>query len=101
MSLRDWIVARAKKIEEEDKNSYTHWLEHEAEDMGLNDPPIDAQKALNFLIYYLLGPDWCVWTCESTSQTNSAAVHCILLEHSPKYRRERRRFRRKIMGGNK
>lgn len=94
-NLRDWIVNRAKEIQKEDRESFTYWFENEAEDCGICDPPIEAQKALNFLINYLLGCDWYVCACESTRQTNTAAVFDILRKYSPKFNREWSRYVRK------
>lgn len=76
--------------------TFTHWLEYEAKDCGLCDPPLEPQKALDFLIDYLLGENWYVPISENTLQTNSAAVYEILLKYSPKFRKELKKFRKKM-----
>lgn len=67
---------------------FTDWLENDAEDCGLFDPPLEPQLAINFLIYYLLGDDWYVVGPEAQTQINAAAVFDILLKHSKKFRKE-------------
>ena len=49
-----------KKKTISEKNTLTYWLRHEAEDCGLMQPPLNAQKALDLLKNYLLGEDWYV-----------------------------------------
>ncbi len=75
---------------------FTHWLDNEAIDCGICDPPLDAQKALDFLKDYLLGEDWCVTNPENVQQVNSAIVYDILKKYSPKFRKEYRIYRRAI-----
>ena len=80
--------------------SFLHWLQNDAEDCGLFDPPLPAQQGLNFLIDYLLGEDWYVTLPECIEQTNSAAVYEILYNYSRKFRKEikhDRRLRRKAL----
>lgn len=71
-----------------EKNRFTYWLEHEAEDCGLMQPPLPAQKAVNFLKDYLLGEDWYVVNPVNTEQCNAQAVHEILYKYSREYRKE-------------
>lgn len=70
------------------KQTFTDWLENEAEDCGMCDPPLEAQKAIQFLRDYLLDEGWHVIAPERTKQVNTAIVHDILLEHSSKFRKE-------------
>ena len=79
----------------DEKCTYTYWLDNEAEDCGLCDPPLDPQKGLHFLINYLLDDGWYVAMPESQSQVNSVAVYDILYKYSPKFRRELRKRRRR------
>ena len=71
-----------------DKNTFTHWLRYEAEDCGIMQPPLDAQKALGFLCNYLLGEDWYVVNPVNTEQCNTQLVHEILMKYSREYRKE-------------
>ena len=75
-----------KKVSE--KNKFTYWLEHDAKDCGLMQPPLEAQKALGFLCNYLLGEDWYVIDPVNTEQCNTQAVHEILMKYSREYRKE-------------
>lgn len=85
---------RKKKAVSREKQ-FTYWLEHDAEDCGLCDPPLDAQKALNFLTDYLLGEDWYVVMPESQKQVNSAIVWDILYKYSSEFNKELKRWRNK------
>jgi hypothetical protein len=73
------------------KNQYTYWLKYEAEDCGILQPPLNAQKALDFLKDYLLGENWYVVNPVNTEQCNAQIVHEILYYYSSKYRREYKR----------
>lgn len=73
------------------KNQFTFWLKHEAEDCGIMQPPLNAQKAVHFLKDYLLGEDWYVVNPVNAEQCNSQTVHEILMKYSKDYRREYRR----------
>ena len=74
------------------EKQFTYWLEHEAKDCGLCDPPLDAQKALQFLTDYLLGENWYVATSESTEQVNSVIVWEILNKYSKEFRKEKKKY---------
>ena len=75
-----------KKVSEQ--NQFTYWLKHDAEDCGLMQPPLNAQKALGFLCDYLLGEDWYVINPVNTEQCNTQLVHEILLKYSKEYKKE-------------
>lgn len=74
------------------EKQFTYWLEHEAKDCGLCDPPLDAQKALQFLTDYLLGENWYVAMSESTEQVNSVIVWEILNKYSKEFRKEKKKY---------
>lgn len=68
----------------------TEWIVNQP-DYGLCNPPMDSQTALNFLFEYLgLPPDS---ISESVEQTNTYIVFEILLKHSPKFRKEYKKWR--------
>ena len=75
-------------VSKSSKQKFTDWLKNEAEDCGMCDPPLEAQKAMQFLRDYLLDEGWHVVAPESTKQVNTAIVHDILLEHSSEFRKE-------------
>jgi hypothetical protein len=75
------------------EKQFTYWLEHEAKDCGLCDPPLEAQKAIQFLKNYLLGENWYVVTSESTEQVNSAIVWEILRKYSKEFRKELKQYK--------
>ena len=80
---------------------FTDWLKNNAVDCGMCDPPMEAQKAIDFLKDYLLGEGWCVTMPESTQQVNTAIVFEILLNHSSKFRKEWKKFtKEKMQGGS-
>lgn len=76
------------KVKVSRKNQFTHWLKYDAKDCGLMQPPLDAQTALDFLQYYLLGEDWYVVNPVNALQCNTQLVHEILMNYSPQYRKE-------------
>ena len=76
----------SKKVRRE--RQFTYWLANDAEDCGLMQPPLDAQKALDFLKAYLLGEDWYVVNPVNTEQCNTQMVHEILMKYSREYRKE-------------
>jgi hypothetical protein len=87
------------------KNQFTYWLRHKAEDCGIMQPPLKAQKAVDFLQTYLLGEDWYIVNPVNCEQGNSQVVHEILMKYSKDYRkeysRECRRAKRIIKEGIK
>lgn len=85
-----------KKISE--KNQFTYWLENEAEDCGIMQPPLPAQKAISFLIDYLLGENWYVVNPVNAEQCNTQAIHEILLRYSKEYRKEYKQACKKHYG---
>jgi hypothetical protein len=75
------------------EKQFTYWLEHEAKDCGLCDPPLEAQKAIRFLKDYLLGESWSVTIPESTEQINSVIVWDILYKYSKEFRKELKQYK--------
>ena len=81
-----------KKPNLREEKTFTHWLQHEAEDCGLMQPPLDAQKALDILKDYLLGEDWYVVNPVNTQQCNTQLVYEILEKYSPEFKKEIKRW---------
>lgn len=75
---------------------FTDWLDNDAEDCGLCDPPIDAQLAINFLKDYLLGENWYVAMPESPQQVNTAIVFEILYTYSKDFRKEWKEYKKRF-----
>ena len=75
---------------------FTDWLENEAVDCGMCSPPLDSQKALNFLTNYLLGENWYILMPESQQQVNTEIVYEILSRHSRKFRKEWKKYLKKL-----
>lgn len=69
-------------------NQFTFWLRYKAKDMGLMQPPLNAQLAVDFLKNYLLGEDYYVINPVNTEQCNAQIVHDILWRYSRQYRKE-------------
>lgn len=78
------------------KNQFTYWLRHKAEDHGIMQPPLKAQKAVDFLRTYLLGEDWYIINPVNCEQGNSQVVHEILMKYSKDYRKEYSRECRRV-----
>ena len=83
------IFKNNSKVSE--KNTFTYWLSHEAEDCGIMQPPLNAQKALGFLCDYLLGEDWYVVNPVNTEQCNTQLVYEILMKYSSEFNKEMKR----------
>lgn len=73
----------------------TSWLQNDAKDCGLCDPPMKAQEAVDFLKDYLLGENWYVTMSENTEQCNGAIVWEILSKYSPRFRKEVKQWRKR------
>ena len=71
---------------------FTEWLDSQG-DYGLCSPPIDFATAFQFVKDYLLPEGWLDTMPQSARQTDCAALHAILMEHSPRYRREYASYR--------
>lgn len=55
---------------------------------GVLPAPISSQVALQVLVEYLLGEDWCVALPASQEQINTAIVDNILQKYSREYRKD-------------
>ena len=73
---------------------FTEWLKNDSIDCGICEPPMEAQKALNFLRDYLLGEDWYVTNPVSTQQVNTDIVFEILSKHSRVFRKEWKKYKK-------
>lgn len=71
---------------------FTEWLKNDSIDCGVCDPPMEAQKAIDFLQNYLLGEDWYVTVPESTQQVNTVIVFEILMKYSREFRKEWKQY---------
>ncbi|MBO5462202.1 MAG: hypothetical protein J6A49_02705 [Clostridia bacterium] len=71
---------------------FTDWLENEAVDCGMCDPPLEPQKALYFLKNYLLGEGWYITKPETIYQVNTAIVFEILSKNSSEFQKEWREY---------
>jgi hypothetical protein len=72
----------------------TKWMEKQ-ESYGIFLPPMEAQKAVDFLCQYLLGNNWCSPNPVSTRQINTEIVIEILYKYSSSFRKEVRRWKMK------
>lgn len=75
---------------------FQKWLDKNWEKDNMFSPSLDAQTALNFLESYLLGVDWYIVNPLTTSQANCEVVHEILYKYSKKYRKELKKYKRKV-----
>jgi hypothetical protein len=84
-----------KKPRLSEEKTFTYWLANEAEDCGLMQPPLDAQRAVDFLKDYLLGEDWYVVNPVNTEQCNTQIVYEILEKYSIEFNKEKKRWYKK------
>ena len=75
---------------------FTEWLENDAEDCGICPSPMNAQCAVDILKDYLLGEDWYVHMPINIEQVNSEIVFDILMKYSIKFRKEWKRYCKKV-----
>ena len=68
--------------------TFTEWMDNNWEKENMFPPPLDAQKAINFLEKYLLGDDWYIVNPLTNAQANVEIVHEILYRYSKKYKKE-------------
>lgn len=68
--------------------TFRKWLDENWDKNNMLPPPLEAQKAVNFLEQYLLGEDWYIVNPLTTAQANVEIVHEILYKYSRKYRKE-------------
>ncbi len=88
-----------KKNKVSRNKQFTYWLAREAEDCGLMQPPLAPQRAVDFLMDYLLGEDWYIVNPVNSEQCNTQIVHEVLYKYSREYRKEYSRAMRR--GTNK
>lgn len=69
---------------------FTEWLREafEKDPDNLCDPPIEYERAIHYLIMYLLGEDWYVDMPEHPTQVATAVTYEILKKYSRRFRRE-------------
>lgn len=89
------MINRKKKTAISEEKQFTYWLEHDAKDCGILQPPLDAQKALYFLKDYLLGENWYVVNPVNTEQCNTQIVWEILQKYSSEFNNELKRWYKK------
>jgi hypothetical protein len=80
-----------KKQRLSEEKTFTYWL-NRAEDCGIMQPPLNAQKALDILKDYLLGEDWYVVNPVNTEQCNTQLVYEILSKYSKEFNDEKKRW---------
>ena len=68
--------------------TFRKWLDENWDKNNMFPPPLEAQKAIDFLEQYLLGEDWYIVNPLTTAQANVEIVHEILYKYSRKYRKE-------------
>ena len=74
--------------------TFTKWLDINWQKGNMFPPPMEAQKAVNFLEKYLLGEDWYIVNPLTTAQVNVEVVHNILYKYSRKYRKEYKKYQK-------
>ena len=61
---------------------------------GLCPAPLSAEAALDILVNYLLGDNWCVVLSMNKEQTNAAAVEQILDKYSKQWKKDWKYFQK-------
>lgn len=75
---------------------FTEWVDKNWEKGNLCAPELEPQKAIYFLVDYLLGEDWYTSAIGNVKQINVDIVAAILEKHSMKYRRELRKYKKSV-----
>lgn len=83
------------------KNSFLRWQKHNWEENNLFPPELEPQKAIHFLVDYLLGEDWYFVEPVNAKQGNVYILHAILMEYSSKYRKELKNQEKKLKRGRR
>lgn len=69
------------------KETFSEWFDKQPS-YGLCDPPMNSDRALQFLTDYLLPENYYVAIPENKEQVNTAIVIEILYKYSKKFRKE-------------
>lgn len=69
---------------------YTKWLKDNWQKDNIFPPPLKPQKAIEFLVDYLLGEDWYSTIPGNSDTINAEIVDDILTKYSIKYRVEKK-----------
>lgn len=72
--------------------SFLEWYKNNQEKDNIFPPPLEPQRAIDFLCDYLLGEDWYVVDPLGTKQVNTEIVDSILYKYSKRYRKEVKKF---------
>lgn len=78
------------------KNSFLQWQKNHWEENNLFPPELEPQKAIHFLVDYLLGEDWYFVEPVNAKQGNVYILHAILRKYSFKYRKELKKLEKQI-----
>ena len=68
--------------------TFNEWLDKNWEKDNLFPPCLPGNKAVNFLVQYLMGDDYYIVNPLCAEQANCEFVHDILMKYSRKYRKE-------------
>jgi hypothetical protein len=79
--------------------TFTEWLKNDSKPCGVFNPPLEAQKAINFLKDYLLAEDWYSVNPVSAEQINTEIVFEILCKYSRKFRKEWKKYKKNQENG--
>jgi len=93
-------IQMMKKIKKGRRRTFTRWLRSNWSRDNLCPPPLEPQKAINFIADYLL-EDWYSTSAVSVKQTNTEIVHEILLKYSKRYRKELKDVKRRCKNETK
>lgn len=74
--------------------TFNQWLDENWEENNLFPPCLPGNKAVDFLVQYLLGEDYYIVNPLCSEQANCEFVHDILFKYSKKYRKEVRKLRK-------
>ena len=74
--------------------SFQEWLQENWVEDNICPPPMGSQKALDYLCYYLLGPDWYVNLPINSEQVNTEIVGAILEQYSKTYKKELKQMKK-------
>lgn len=82
-------------------DSFLRWQIENWDDGNLFPPELEPQRAIHMVVDYLLGDDWYFVNPVNAKQGNVYILHAILIKYSRKYRREVKKYKRRLKNARK
>lgn len=82
-------------------DSFLQWQIENWDDDDFFPPELEPQRAIHMVVDYLLGDDWYFVNPVNAKQGNVYILHAILIKYSRKYRREVKKYKRRLKNARK